>query len=90
MSAREIPADLLAIQDETLMGAGYGGFEYWGERLMWGARWVGDAPGDNPQDTTWEQIRHAREIVEAAGYETRDPWRDHDTASFEVMPKVMP
>lgn len=60
-----IPADLLAIQAETLLGADYGGFEMQGDKLMWTARWVGDAYGDDPKDTTYTVLTEAEGKVSA-------------------------
>lgn len=88
MTPTAIPADLLAIEAETLLGADYGGFEIQGDKLMWVARWVWDAPGDDPHETTWEAILAAKEVVAKAGYELGESWNDHDTAYFEVLPKV--
>lgn len=85
MTDRPIPDDLKAIEADTLAGADYGGFEYWGNRLAWVARWVGDAPGDDPKDTTWDVLIDAEGKVAALGYAIGESWNDHDTAYFEVM-----
>lgn len=88
MTLTAIPADLLAIEEETLLGADYGAFETMGKDLNWCARWVGDAPGDEPKDTTHEVMIEAMRKVRELGYEVGDTYNDHDTALFRVLPKV--
>lgn len=92
MSAQplSIPAILLQVEAETLAGVDYGGFEFWGDKLVWSGRWVGDAASDDydgsgSRDVTREAIRSAREIVESVGYATGDSEYDHDSASFEIL-----
>lgn len=82
---QSIPENLKEIEQDTFVMADYGGFEYWGDRLVWVARWVGDADEYNPTDTTADECRHASAMVEALGYEIGDTFVDHDTAYFYVL-----
>ena len=75
----EVPPELRAVEGQT-----EGEFGIEGGRLFWCARWVGDALGDEPRDTTWSALCGASELVQQAGYKRYDLYNDHDTAFFWV------
>lgn len=82
-----IPDDLLALLPKLRHLADYVAFESDNKKLWCYLSWTGDAPGDDPRDTTQDAYREAKEIVEAVGYETEYNHIDHDSAIFDILPK---
>lgn len=81
-----IPEQLRAIEAETIIGAHLGGFAEDKDGVYWYAGWIGDAPGDNPQDTVYQEYTEAAEMVRAAGFECGNPYIEHDYVSFRIVP----
>lgn len=78
-----VPQDLLDIEDLVILGS-FGGFVRDGERLYWYNSWIGDAPGENPIDTTGEAAREVANTVEVLGYTVTSIYVEHDHAQFDI------
>lgn len=83
-----IPPELKAIEDDIApWSACDSGFKEDGSHLFWFASWAGDAPGDNPRDTTREALWDAWEEIENIGWVCSEAYNEHDYASFTVERK---
>lgn len=78
-----IPQDLLDIEDDLIFGSS-GGFRECDGLMWWYNVWIGDAPGDEPSDTTQAAYSEASNAVEALGYKTIYRSIEHDYACFTI------
>ena len=79
----EVPENLAETESDVIFGD-YGGFKIENGKLFWFNGWIGDAPGDDPMDTTYDACCEAQDIVSKLGYKIGESYTEHDYASFDI------